>query len=357
MSCSRQSARSNAIEVSAQLSQHWFARTPFPRVYREYLVESEVEPLSAVNWHKIEQALSVTAERGGECVDQCPMVLGISQLEVSCDGTRVGHEVANVCGDAILPLLILRPNSPIDAAACSGGRRAHRPESSNRDSAYCTRARAQDHTRGQRHAQAFLDPPPVDIQPELIALLPDFELRDVNSLKVRVAGGKVVKVMYVARARARNSTLPLPLMPVCLARKVRCSRKHRSRASRQPRAVADAPDGKHGATRSNYLAQVFVPDSAPGAALEIGKWDEVVWERSASRDDSATAMLGQARRSECRAWRSWATSWARGPSPIDLGAVGGAVVGYSQRGGGYSQMGPGYLMTFPSPPFPPPSGY
>jgi hypothetical protein len=128
------------------------------------------------------------------------------------------------------------------------------------------------------------DPPPFDL--ELPLFPPDYPLRDVISLIVRIDRGTVADVAHVARTRVRTH---IELARV--TRFVACLR------GEDGAVLAEAPllrlptlagpcggcQPDDGGEPTSFLAQAFVPDVAPGARLEIGDGKEVLWSREAPK--------------------------------------------------------------------------
>ena len=82
-----------------------------------------------------------------------------------------------------------------------------------------------------------------------------------------------------------------PSPRACATRAARSSPRAPCCASTRPRRRA-AADG-HDKEPKTYLAQAFVPDVAPGAALEIADGDEVVWRREAPDEPPTVEVNGR----------------------------------------------------------------
>lgn len=128
------------------------------------------------------------------------------------------------------------------------------------------------------------DPPPWLL--ELPMFPPDYPLEDVISLIVRVERGVVAEVMHVARTKVRthiDQAKHTQLVARLLDSKNEIlAQGPLLRLERQPSGCENCDVDKDGQPTS-YLAQAFVPDVAPGAALEIGDGETVLWRREAPK--------------------------------------------------------------------------
>ena len=129
------------------------------------------------------------------------------------------------------------------------------------------------------------DPPPFDR--ELPVFPPDLPLTDVISLIVRVERGVVAEVMHVTRSRVR-ATIDGAVATPLVARLRGADGQVLSEGAllRVPReACGCGPTHAPGCNcePDTYLAQSFVPDVAPGAALEITDGKTTLWERKAPK--------------------------------------------------------------------------
>ncbi len=123
--------------------------------------------------------------------------------------------------------------------------------------------------------------PPFDLLE--LPVFPPSRAQDVISLIVKVELGKVAEVMHVARTRA-HTALPGAVETPFTARLLDAENGVLAEGGlmRLTTAASDCGcGGGHGKDPRSYLAQVFLPDVAPGAALEIAEGDEVVWRREA----------------------------------------------------------------------------
>lgn len=121
--------------------------------------------------------------------------------------------------------------------------------------------------------------PPFDL--ELPVFPPSF-LQDVVSLIVKVERGRVADVRHVARTRAHTG-LPAAGGTAFRARLLDGEGGVLAEGPlmRLETGASGCGCGGHDREPDTYLAQAFVPDVAPGAALEITGGDEVVWRREA----------------------------------------------------------------------------
>ena len=127
------------------------------------------------------------------------------------------------------------------------------------------------------------DPPPFDR--ELPVFPPDLPPTDVISLIVRVERGVVAEVMHVTRSRVR-ATIDGAVATPLVARLRGTDGQILSEGAllRVPREAC-GPIHAPGCNcePDTYLAQSFVPDVAPGAALEISDGKTTLWERKAPK--------------------------------------------------------------------------
>lgn len=126
------------------------------------------------------------------------------------------------------------------------------------------------------------DPPPFKL--ELPMFPPDYPMEKVISLIVLIDRGNVAQVMHVARTEVRTH-----IEKAKITRLVACLRNEEGkiiaqapllRLERQP-GYCDEHEPEKGGGPTRYLAQAFIPDSAPGVLLEINDGEDVLWRREA----------------------------------------------------------------------------
>ena len=123
--------------------------------------------------------------------------------------------------------------------------------------------------------------PPFDLDLEL-PVFPPSRLQDVVSLIVKVERGRVAEVLHVARTRAHTGLRGAAQT----AFSVRLLGEEggilaEGALMRLERDASCCGCGRGDGEPTSYLAQAFVADVAPGAALEIVDGDDVVWRRDA----------------------------------------------------------------------------
>ena len=123
--------------------------------------------------------------------------------------------------------------------------------------------------------------PPFDLELEL-PVFPPSRPQDVISLIVKVERGRVAEVLHVARLKAHTG-LAGAVDTAFTVRLVDAERGIVAEGAllRLDTAAGSCACGGHAKEPTTYLAQAFVPDAGPGAALEIAEGDEVVWRREA----------------------------------------------------------------------------
>ena len=121
--------------------------------------------------------------------------------------------------------------------------------------------------------------PPFDVE---LPVFPPSRPQDVISMIVKVERGEVTEVMHVARTQAHTG-MSGAVETSFTARLLDAENVVLAEGSllRFETAASRCGCGRHGKEPTTYLAQVFLPDVAPGASLEIADGEEVVWRREA----------------------------------------------------------------------------
>jgi hypothetical protein len=127
-------------------------------------------------------------------------------------------------------------------------------------------------------------PPPPPWWLELPMFPPDYPLERVISVIARIERGNVAEVLHVARTsvrthldQAKRTELVASLRG---AEGAMLAQAPLLRLERQPMGCGSCGSDVGGAPAS-YLAQAFIPDVAPGEALEIRDGDKLLWRREA----------------------------------------------------------------------------
>ena len=130
------------------------------------------------------------------------------------------------------------------------------------------------------------EPDPPIIELEIPMFPPDYPMHNVISLIVRVERGTVAEVMHVARTKVRTHLERVKSTQLVASLRSEdgtvLAQAPLLRLERQPSLCGECGNGEGGET-TNYLAQAFVPDVAPGASLEISDGKEILWRRESPK--------------------------------------------------------------------------